>query len=79
MITYRSNKSGTLHAAYLHLVRVGYVERRLNNKWRWQLIFLQPNGGAYYGGADDEDGAKDELARNLQHWIDCAGLGDPQL
>jgi hypothetical protein len=77
IITYRSNKADTLRAAYIGTVRVGYVEKRnsfLNTGWRWQLILLRPEGGAYWGFEDDEDEAKIELTKAMNHWLACAGL-----
>ena len=72
-ITYRSNKTGTLHAAYCGACRVGYVEMGMF-QWRWQLIVLKPEGGAYWGRGEDEQDAKDRLEKNFQHWMTSAGL-----
>ncbi len=78
MITYRANRAGTLQAAYVGTVRVGYVEC-LNPTfpsphWRWQLILLRPEGGAYFGKTDTEEDAKDVLLQSFTHWLACAGL-----
>lgn len=73
-LQYRTNQSGTLHAAYLGAVRVGYVERRPNSIYMWQAIFVRPEGGAYVGKEDDEQIAKEELRKAVLHWIESAGL-----
>lgn len=77
MITYRSNRTGTLHAAYLGSVRVGYVEMRSpypRSGWLWQLILLRPEGGALLGVADTDDDARAALRTALDYWLQCAGL-----
>lgn len=75
MITYRPNRTGTLQAAYLGTVRVGYVEQRaLAGAWIWQTIFVRPEGGGYNGKEDNEDSAKDALEKAVRHWLDCANL-----
>lgn len=77
MITYRANERGTLHAAYCGAVRIGYVEDRERFTaagWRWQLIMLQPEGGAYWGFVNDEIEAKQELEKAFTHWMSSAGL-----
>lgn len=81
MITYRTNKAGTLCAAYSHLVRIGYIEKRNafpNGGWRWQLIFLMPSGGAYMGVEDCVEDAKERLHANYLHWMASAGLAEKQ-
>lgn len=74
MITYRPNRTGTLQAAYLGTVRVGYVEERASGQWIWQTIFVRPEGGGYNGKEDDETTAKACLERAVRHWMDCARL-----
>jgi hypothetical protein len=73
-IVYKSSRSGTLHAAYLGSVRVGYVEQRRHDRFWWQLIFLRPEGGAYFGREGDEQEAKAELEKAVLHWTECAQL-----
>lgn len=77
MITYRANDRWTLHAAYCGSVRIGYVEDRERftaHGWRWQLILLQPEGGAYWGFVSDEGEAKAALEQAFTHWLAEAGL-----
>lgn len=77
MITYRSNKSGTLFAAYSGACRVGYVEQRASFTqpgWRWQLILLRPEGGAYWGFVDSHGEAVAALEASFTHWTVEAGL-----
>lgn len=73
-ITYKSAPSGRIQAAYIGIVRIGYVEQRGTGRWLWQLSLTRPVGGIPLGTEDDEDSAKDELAKALAFWIDCAGL-----
>lgn len=74
MITWRSSRSNSLHAAYLGEVRVGYVEQTLTRRFRMQLIFLQPGGNSYFGVFDTEEDARAALLVSVEHWLDAAGL-----
>jgi hypothetical protein len=73
-LTYRSNASGTLRAAYLGRVRVGYVERRKYERWLWQAILLRPEGGAYHGVEDTEEEARESLEQSVHNWLVEAGI-----
>lgn len=70
---YKSNKQGTLFAAYAGTCRVGYIECRTYG-WRWQLSLVMPGGGHGFGIEDSEAGAKEELEKAFQFWIASAKL-----
>ncbi len=74
MLTYRPNRDGSLHAAYLGTVRIGYVERRAYDRWLWQLSLLSPEGGYPRGIVDNEEDASAQLAPHLDRWLNCAKL-----
>jgi hypothetical protein len=74
LLTYRSNPSGTLHAAHCLAVRVGYVEQRQFHRWRWQLSLVQSGGGHGFGVCDDEISARIELEAAFAKWLMDAGL-----
>ena len=74
-LTYRANRSGTLHAAYSGQCRVGYIERRqITSRWLWQLSLIRPEGGAFFGIEEDEESARAELEKNFVYWLAVAGL-----
>lgn len=74
MLTYRPNRAGTLHAAYLGAVRVGYVEARPNGRWIYQSIFVRPEGGCYCGRVDSDEEARSCLLAATKQWVTEAGL-----
>lgn len=72
-ITYRTNSSGSLQAAYLGAVRIGYIDKKQSD-WIWQLILLRPEGGNYFGRSENEDEAKSCILTSAVHWLDAANL-----
>jgi hypothetical protein len=80
MISWRTSSHGTLHAAYLGRVRVGYVAEVTSAKFcghRWGLNLLRPEGGHYTGRSDLLEEAKVEMERCLREWLEAVGLGVP--
>lgn len=74
-LTYRSSLSGRHNAAYCGNVRVGYVDcRSSGHGWHWQLIVLQPMGGAYWGKSGTLEEAKEMIEMAFHHWVVEAGL-----
>lgn len=73
-LTYRTNKSGELQAAYCGLVRIGYVECSKPGRWVWTLNMLQPLGGRATGITVSEETAKAALRGALVDWVKAAGL-----
>lgn len=74
MLTFRSNTSLKLHAAYCGMVRVGYVEKSTKGDWTWWLQLLRPSGGGYSGRRDTLDEAKQAISDAMRQWTVDAGL-----
>lgn len=74
-LSYRANRTGTLHAVYRGEVRVGYVARGQRERdWTWNLYLLRPHGGGYMGRAESLEVAKQECATALLEWATHADL-----
>lgn len=73
-LTYRSNKSGSLHAAYCGKCRVGYVEERATRRHRWQLSLVSHDGHYTFGVDDSAATARESLERAFHYWLGNASL-----
>lgn len=73
ILSFRSNKDGSLLAAYLGACRVGYLQRSAGT-WLWTTTLVRPEGSAYVGRALTEDRAKDDITEAVMSWTSAAGL-----
>lgn len=76
MISFKSNRAGTLSAVQIGACRIGYVMESKPGRWTWQLSFLKPDGGGYRGIEPDEASAKAAAEGAFAHWAEAAGLQD---
>ena len=74
MITYKSNPRGTVQAAIIGAVRVGYVDHSDDKRWIWSLNMIQPGGGRATGIEQTQEDAKQALSDALVKWVDAADL-----
>ena len=74
MITYKSNPRGTVQAALIGAVRVGYVDHSDDKRWIWSLNVIQPGGGRATGITETQEEAKQALSDALVKWVEAAGL-----
>ena len=74
MLTYKPNKTATLHAAYRGSVRVGYVAESTRGGYTWNLYMLRPAGGGYMGRCDTMEKARQEMSESFLSWMRCADL-----
>lgn len=73
ILTFRSNRQGSLEAAYLGACRVGYLQRCAAD-WLWHTTLLRPEGSAWAGRAETQEGAREEIAAAVTEWVAAAGL-----
>lgn len=73
-LTWRSNRQGSLEAAYLGLCRVGYAQRSAHD-WIWNTTLLRPEGTAWYGRASSQEEAHEKMTAAVTDWVAAAGLG----
>lgn len=73
MLTWRSNRDGTLAAAYLGLCRVGYLAAS-RGEWLWHTSLVRPEGGCYMGRAPARELAVESISAAVAAWVAAAGL-----
>lgn len=79
MLTFKSNKAGTLFAALSGRARVGYVGKgNLPGRWIWHLSLLRPDGDGYMGVEASPDEAKAAIQAGFTEWLGAAGLSVTQ-
>jgi hypothetical protein len=74
ILTYKTNRTGTVQAAYSGIVRVVYVDQSNEGRWLWSLNTIQPKGGRASGIEATEVLAKDKLEYQWVLWLTAAGL-----
>lgn len=72
-LSFRTNKSGDLHATYCGLARIGYVMARENGAVWWTTL-IKPAGGCYLGESASVEVAKADIAAAASQWMETAGL-----
>ena len=72
-LTFRSNRQGSLEAAYLGACRVGYAQRTAQD-WIWNTTLLRPEGTAWYGRAATQEAAHEAMTAAVTEWVAAAGL-----
>lgn len=72
-LTWRSNRQGSLEAAYLGACRVGYAQRT-SDDWIWNTTLLRPEGTAWFGRAPTQDAAHEQMTAAVTEWVAAAGL-----
>jgi hypothetical protein len=64
----------TVQAAYSNAVRIGYIDKINEDRWRWSLNTIQPKGGRAEGAVGSESAAKAALTNAWHAWVNAAGL-----
>jgi hypothetical protein len=74
MLIYKSNRDGSVQAAYSSKVHVGYVQCSSAKRWIWWLHLVQPAGNYVTGIEENETIAKTQLNTAFENWLEAAGL-----
>lgn len=72
-LTFRSNRQGSLEAAYLGGCRVGYLQRCATD-WLWNTTLLRPEGSAWYGRGETQESAREQITDAVRQWVAAAGI-----
>ena len=73
-VTFRDSRSGRVAAAYSGQCRIGYLDQRADDTWRWSLAVLSPEGSSPSGVCSARATAELALSTAFDAWLRAADL-----